>query len=128
MNEPMIPESPIAPADDSMKQLRTLVHSCAISLLIITGTIFAYLYRQTTTVRKSTNELFNYIAEFEQSKASEMIANLQVTLDGFRREHPDFNPIYTRYFGTNPPPARPAPPTPEGAAGKVVPAPAPSTK
>lgn len=110
------------PSSDDAKQLRMLVHACAISLLILIGTFFAYLYRQTTTVRKSTSELVHYISEYEQSKASEVIGELQNQLDAFRRQHPDFDPIYTRYFGTNPPPPRPAP-APAEAGSKVIPAP-----
>jgi hypothetical protein len=108
--------------DEGLKQLKMLVHACAISLLILICTFFIYLFRQTGTVRNSIEELAAYIDQYEQSNAPQMITELHIRLDEFRRQHPDFSPIYTRYFGTNPPPlhAGRQAPSPE----KVVPAPA----
>lgn len=105
---------------DSVKQLRTLVHAIAISLLILIGTVFVYLYRQVVSVRKSTTELANYVLDYERSNASEMIQEVHRRMAEFRNQHPDFSPIYTRYFGTNEPPPRIETST---NAAKVVPAP-----
>jgi hypothetical protein len=108
---------------DDLKKLRMLVHASAISLLILTGTVFVFLYRQVSTLQNNTRELVNYIVEYENSNASEFIAEAHRKFAEFQQAHPDFAPVYARYFGTNPPPARPAPANAEPEA-KVIPSPA----
>lgn len=124
MNDPLSTSSPLQASDEGLKQLKMLAHACAISLLIVIGTFFIYLYRQTGTVRNSIGELGAYIDQYEQSNAPEMITELHIRLDQFRQQHPDFSPIYARYFGTNEPPVREGRPQSPASTGKVVPAPA----
>jgi hypothetical protein len=119
-----IPEGAGHGRAEEFKQLRTLVHASAISLLILAGTVFIFFYRQAVGVRKNTNEMIRYIVEYENSNASDMIAEVHRRYAEFARVHPDFEPIYRRYFGTNmPPPPRESPP---GDAPKVAPVPVPS--
>lgn len=122
-----IPTASSPPPQDSLKQLRMLLHAAAISLLILTGTVFVFFYRQVVSVRKNTAELANYIVEYENSNARDFIAEMHRKLAEFAKENPDFVPIYKRYFGTNEPPARQAESTNSGvfkmAPAKVAPAP-----
>jgi hypothetical protein len=103
---PSVTPVPTPAALDPLKPLRLLVHASAISIIILTGTLFVFIYRQVITLRKSTAELVNYIVEYQQSNASDFIAEAHNRFAEFRKENPDFNPIYSKYFGTNPPPAR----------------------
>jgi hypothetical protein len=73
--------------------------------LILTGTFFVYLYRQVVTIRKSTTELVNFINQYQRSETAVVIDRVQRKLDDYRKENPEFNPIYVKYFGTGSPPA-----------------------
>ena len=100
-----------------LRSLRMLVHAIAISLLILIGTLFVFLYRQVVVLRKQTVEMSNIITEYERSNVSEMIEQAGIKLADFARDNPDFQPIYSRYFGTNVPPRAPGSsvqPTPDG--------------
>jgi hypothetical protein len=88
------------------KELRALVHAISVSLLILTGTVFVFIYREVVLVRRQTAELARYLIEYERSNALEFIENVRQKLGEFRKDHPDFNPIYSRYFGTNEPASR----------------------
>jgi hypothetical protein len=93
------------PTLDQWKSQRLLLHCLSLSVLILTGTFFVYLYRQVVAIRKSTAEMVKFINQFEKSEAAEAIDRVQRLLDDYRKENPAFNPIYVKYFGTNSPPA-----------------------
>src|SRR5262245_39366576 len=87
------------------KRLRVLCQATAVSVLILTRTGFVFLYRQVVLVRLQTAELVRYIGEVERSGMPEFAQRVRARLNEFRKQNPDFNPIYTRYFGTNEPEA-----------------------
>jgi hypothetical protein len=93
------------PTLDQWKSQRLLLHCLALSVLVLTGTFFVYLYRQVVAIRKSTAEMVRFINQFEKSEAGEAIDRVQRLLDDYRKENSAFNPIYVKYFGTNSPPA-----------------------
>ena len=101
------PPDPAAPrvfANDLENQyarLRMLVHATAVSVLILTGTLFVFLYRQVILVRRQTAELARYVNEVDRSGMPDFVEQVRVKFNEFRKSHPDFNPIYTKYFGTN---------------------------
>lgn len=91
------------------RRLRSLCHSISIALLILTGVVFVFIYRQVVVIRQQADQLFQEVAEFEQSGAPAAIDELRRQLYLFSQEDPNFRPLYVRYFGTNqPPPAGPA--------------------
>jgi hypothetical protein len=106
-SDPAIPNAPLNPARDeaAWKQMRALVHAIGVSVLILTGTLFVYLYRQVVLVRRQTSEMVKFLVDYEHSSASEYIARMHQRFAEFRKQNPDFTPIYIRYFGTNEPPA-----------------------
>ncbi|MGZ8919730.1 MAG: hypothetical protein ACXW3L_01975 [Limisphaerales bacterium] len=93
------------PTLDQWRNQRLLLHCLSLSVLILTGTFFVYLYRQVVAIRKSTAEMVGFINQFEKSEAAEAIHRVQRQLDAYRKENPAFNPIYVKYFGTSSPPA-----------------------
>lgn len=97
--------APSGPTLDQWKSQRLLLHCLALSVLVLTGTFFVYLYRQVVAIRKSTSDMVRFINQFERSEAGEAIDRVQRELDDYRKENPAFNPIYVKYFGTNSPPA-----------------------
>ena len=100
----MEPTQPFTPTLEQWKSQRLLLHSIAISLLILTGTFFIYLFRQVDSIRKSTAEMVRFINQYERSDTAEVIYRVQRELDAYRKQNPAFNPIYVKYFGTNSPP------------------------
>jgi len=103
-----------APAisESNYKQLRNLIHAIAISILILTGTVFIFIYREVVLVRRQTTELVAGIAELDRANTQRFIDELRGKLGDYARQHPDFVPIYIKYFGTNPPPASVSGPVP----------------
>jgi len=115
------PQAPKAFENDlefSYKRLRMLTQASAVSVLILTGTVFVFLYRQVVLVRRQTAELSKYISDVERSGVPEFFEQVRGKFNEFRKQNPDFNPIYAKYFGTNEPVARPVAVTniPPGAA------------
>ena len=100
----MEPTQPFSPTLEQWKSQRMLLHSIAISLLILTGTFFIYLFRQVDSIRKSTAEMARFINQYERSETAEVIYRVQRELDAYRKQNPAFNPIYVKYFGNNSPP------------------------
>lgn len=99
-------------APGNYKQLRSLVHAIAISVLILTGTVFIFIYREVVLIRRQTTELVGAMAGYDRTNAVRLIEGLRVKLGDYSKQHPDFVPIYTRYFGSNAPVVTPNGPTP----------------
>jgi hypothetical protein len=98
-----LPDSglPHAVENDAQTQysaLRRLSHATAVSVLILAGTLFVFLYRQVVLVRRQTAELSRYINEVDNSGMSNFVERVHLKFDDFRKTHPDFNPIYNRYW------------------------------
>ena len=110
--------------DAQWRALRNLVHCLAIAVLILTGTLFVFLYRQTVIIRKSTADMAAFLRQYHESDLPDLIARVQQRLYDYRQKDPGFNPIYVKYFGTNPPPpiATPAkvPPVPANRATNLA--------
>ncbi len=116
-DQPDVPQAFKNDLEVQYTSLRRLVQATAVSVLILTGTVFIYLYRQVVLVRRQTAELVRYLAEVDRSGMPEFVEKVRGSFNDFRKTHPDFSPIYTRFFGTNDAPAT----------LKVSPAPAPVT-
>ena len=104
MNEETVVSNERANIEQRLGAQRLLLHCLSISVLILTGTLFVYLYRQVVAVRKSTTEMVRFINQYEKSETAVAIERVQRQLDEYRKTNPEFNPIYVRYFGTNSPP------------------------
>lgn len=104
MNGDSLPSETGAPTKAQWESQRTLLHALTISVLILTGTFFVYLYRQVVAVRKNNAELSRYVSNYRGSETAQAIEKVQLILDGYRQTNPAFNPIYVKYFGSNSPP------------------------
>src|SRR5688572_17060044 len=105
-SQPDPPRSLQIDLESQHRRLRILAQATAVSVLILTGTFFVFLYRQAVLVRRQTAELTRYIGEVNESGLMRFGEQVREKFNEFRKQHPDFNPIYTRYFGTNEPPVR----------------------
>jgi hypothetical protein len=100
-NQPEVPRAFQNDLEVQYTSLRRLVQATAVSVLILTGTVFIYLYRQVVLVRRQTAELARYLAEVDRAGMPEFVEKVRGSFNDYRKTHPDFNPIYTRFFGTN---------------------------
>jgi len=92
--------NPGVPANDSrLTQLRTLVHSIAISIFILAGTVSIFIYREAELLSRENQQLIEFVAE--QGNTQEVIDDMRLKLGQYTQQHPDFAPIYFRYFGSN---------------------------
>jgi hypothetical protein len=94
-----IPPSP-APSDPDPQYaaMRRLLHATAVSVLILSGTVFVFLYRQVVLVRRQTAELSRYVNEVDRSGMSNFVEQVRIKFDDYRKTHPDFAPIYNKYW------------------------------
>ena len=98
-----VPSEPAPTPDRTSRSLRALVHCLAVSMLILTGTVFVFIYRQVVSMRKSTAEMVEYLKRY--SEVPEVIDRVRDGLHAYRKQDPNFTPIFVKYFGTNSPPA-----------------------
>lgn len=121
-DQPEVPQAFKNELEIQYSSLRRLVQATAVSVLILTGTVFIYLYRQVVLARRQTADLARYLAEVDRSGMPEFVEKVRGSFNDYRKTHPDFNPIYTRFFGTNDAPVTlkvsPAPAVPTDAAVK----------
>lgn len=116
MSEPIIPDfgpgitTPTAaslPSELLLQTVRSLRRSfqyTLVLLLILSGSLFVFLLREVSAVRRQNLELGRAIADYQRVGAP--------TLEDFRKKlveyantHQDFRPILGKYFtATNPPP------------------------
>lgn len=103
MNLPGDPNPPavLEPSpEEQYASLRRLVHATAISVLLLTGIVFVFLYRQVVMVRRQTAELARYVAEVDRSGMPAFVDQVRAKFDEYRKTHPDFDPIFTKFWPT----------------------------
>jgi hypothetical protein len=90
------------------QSLRTTLHLVMVMLVILTGSLFVFFLRELSLARRQIRDLTQVVAEYEKN-AVPVMEDFRAKLQGFSRSHPDFVPIFTKYFGaTNIAPLGPA--------------------
>ena len=104
--------------NESLQGLRTLVHVVVMAMIILSGSLAVYLWKQTGIVRKQVAEMDKYVNEYNtqtRPKMEEFVSRLQQ----FSKSNPDFSPILSRYnLGTGPAATSDAPAVPNPGAPK----------
>jgi hypothetical protein len=99
-------------------QLRHLIASVLILVLVISGTLGIYLLRQWQTSRKDLAAIrpqaAQMIAEYQQ-KSGPLMSDFVKKIGDYGRAHPDFTPVLAKYGlmprgSTNTPPTAPSSP------------------
>lgn len=88
--------------------LRRAFHLSLILLACLSGSLFVFFVREVSIARRQINELTQVVLEYERS-ALPVMEEFRTKLQAFSKEHPDFAPIYIKYFGSNPPPEKQSP-------------------
>lgn len=82
------------------RSLRSAFHVTLVMLLILTGSLSVFFMREISIARKQMLELTRVVVEFEKNGVP-VVEELRSKLHAFAQGHPDFAPIYARYFETN---------------------------
>lgn len=86
--------------------LRTQVFTLLVALIIVSGTVTVYLYRQASTLRKDIDQIEpqakQIINAFNQNQ--KLMVNFVNSLVAYGQTHPEFRPVLLKY-GITPPPA-----------------------
>jgi len=86
--------------------LRAQVLTLLVALIIVSGTVTVYLYRQASTLRKDIDSIapqaHQIITAFEKNQT--LMVNFVNSLVAYGQTHPEFRPVLLKY-GITPPPA-----------------------
>jgi hypothetical protein len=91
----------------SIQSLRAMFNVVLVILLVLTGSLFLFLLREVSQIRRQTRELTQFVDNYEKTSLPAMLA-FRNKLQEFAKGHPDFKPILARYMSpTNTPPGTP---------------------
>jgi hypothetical protein len=94
--------------NEQVSALQRQVFALLLALIVVSGTLTVYLYRQASLTRKDTDALQQQagpvIAIFRQNQAA--MINFVNQLVIYSQTHPDFRPVLLK-FGITPPTSEP---------------------
>jgi hypothetical protein len=90
----------------AIESLRGVFQVVALSGIVLSCTLLAFLYKETTVVERQNNELKNYILEYNTNVAPK-IEMAHTNLEAFARTNPTMVPLLLKYFPTNAPVSKP---------------------
>jgi hypothetical protein len=109
---------------EQLLALQRQVFTLLLALIVVSGTLTVYLYRQASVTRKDINAIRpqaeKIISVFNQNRAGMQAFVGQLVIYG--QTHPDFQPVLKKY-GIVPPPVTKTPDKPAAAAPPAPPAP-----
>jgi len=119
------PEAPAVTLEalvQAHQSLRTALQVTLVMFVILSGALFVFFLREVSLARRQINDLTQVVAEYQKNSLP-LMEDFRTKLQVFARTHPDFAPIYAKYFGsTNAAPltqapghAQPAPANPNAA-------------
>ena len=117
MNDSEIPNSPTpttAPDAQTTNEFRAAIESLrgvfqvvALSGIVLSATLLAYLYKEVSIVKRQNTELLGYINDFDKNLGPKIEA-ARTNLPAFAKTNPTIEPIIKKYFATNTPPPPPS--------------------
>jgi hypothetical protein len=93
--------------------LKNQVFSLLVALVVVTGSLTVYLYRQDSMLGKQCNQFNSALAVMNQARPS--INNFVYSLMVYGQKHPEFLPLLKKY-GIAPPPPGTSLPSPNAPA------------
>jgi predicted PurR-regulated permease PerM len=91
----------------SLRTLRAMFNVVLVILLVLTGSLFLFLLREVSQIRRQTRELTQFVDNYEKTSLPAML-EFRNKLQEFAKGHPDFRAILAKYMNpTNTPPGRP---------------------
>ncbi len=88
----------------TLRSLRHTLQYVLVLLILFAGSLFVYLLREVSTVRRQNMELTRVVSDYERI-GGPTLEDFRKKLVDYAHAHPDFGPILGKYFAaTNPPP------------------------
>jgi hypothetical protein len=106
------------------RALRTALHITLVLLILLTGSLFVFFAKETSIARREVNEYIRVVGELRKTAVPiPAVMEFRNKLQAYSQTHPDFIPIYSKYFALSNAPAsagpvaakNPAQPTASGA-------------
>jgi len=89
--------------EGEIRSLRNLLNIALAALLMLVASLFIFMLWEARVVNRQTGELLVQIANYKR-ELEPRIHELQSRLTDYSRTHPNFTPIFVKYFGaTNAP-------------------------
>jgi hypothetical protein len=98
--------SPETPANSEIAALRNQIFTLLVALIVVSGTLTVYLFRQVTVAGKDLDAANRLIAAVNQDQGKIVVFANQLAVYG--KTHPDILPLLAKYgIGPNGVPATP---------------------
>jgi len=97
-------------SNSEISALRKQVFALLLALVVVSGTVTVYLYREASVVGKELNNYRQLIANVEKSQPAVLAFANQ--LGAYSMSHPDIRPVLAKY-GIVPAPTQPMPAAPK---------------
>jgi hypothetical protein len=83
----------------SVEALRKLVNAVMAALLILAVSLFAFVLRELKFVRRQLAENSRFVEDYRKNWEPK-VTELHSKLLSYSTSHPDFTPIFVKYFGS----------------------------
>jgi hypothetical protein len=90
----------VAGLQSTVRSLRLILTAALISMLVLSGSMFVFLLREVSYVRRQITGLRQFIADYE-TKEVPVMEDFHRKLQAFARSHPDFTPVLVKHFGSS---------------------------
>jgi hypothetical protein len=90
----------------AIESLRGVFQVVALSGIVLSCTILAYLYKQVALVERQNTEMRSVVLDYNTNVAPK-IEVARTNLEAFARTNPNFVPLLRKYFPTNQPATKP---------------------
>ena len=89
---------------EAQRRLSALVRMMLALFLVLTLSLLSFFYWEYRIARREIDAFTRVIADY-QKNTEPGLEQFRRKLQAFAQAHPDFSPIYFKYFGTNAPPS-----------------------
>jgi hypothetical protein len=83
---------------EANRSLRTCLNVTLFVLLVLTGSLFIFFRWELGIARRQIDELTKVVSDYEKNTFPQ-VESFRTKLQAFAQVHPDFAPIYAKYFG-----------------------------
>jgi hypothetical protein len=106
-SDPAADDASVADLKETVAALQRQFFSLMLAVIVVSGTVSLYLYRQASLIRKDLDQTEKIVAAFQHDRP--VMLNFLGKLNDYAKTHPDVNQIVMRN-GFAAPPATAAPP------------------
>jgi hypothetical protein len=93
-------DTAVAELQSSVRQLYGLLNLSVLVLIVLSFSLFVFMLREIKVVSRQLDEQSRFVAEYHQT-IEPRIDQFRAKLETFALAHPDFNPVFVKYFGVS---------------------------